>query len=265
MPTLSKDRYAQIIEDYLSGMTQKQVGIKNRVGRDAVGNILRRFEVPIREYTGERISNQQWFWDKEFFTKFTAITAYWAGFLLADGNINNKGNVLALVIQGKDLEHLLSFCQDIELDKDAVFRDNKYDAYGIHLHYKNLGKQLLPWGITPRKSKTFNLPYFNMIHDELIPHFLRGWIDGDGNVYRYGRSARIRVASGNLASLEWFSENLRYIGYEGNISIYEVNSKKYPGNYVLYIGGANQVARICELLQVDNRFCMKRKWTSRRD
>jgi len=265
MPTLSDNKYAQIIDDYLSGLTQKDVGIKNGIGRDAVGNILRRFDVPIREYTGERKSNQIWEWNRDFFNEYTSLVAYWAGFLIADGNINDKGNVLALVIQGKDIGHIYSFCDDIGLSRDAIFKDSKYNAYGIHIHNKNLGKQLLPWGITPRKSKTFNLTYFDMIYKELIPHFLRGWVDGDGNVYRYGRSARIRVASGNLASLEWFSESLRYLGYEGNISIYDVNSKQYPGNYMLYIGGALQVAKVCELLDVDNSFCMKRKWTSRRD
>lgn len=265
MPTLSDESYAQIIDDYLSGMTQKQAGIKNGVGRDAVGNILRRFEVPIREYTGERKSNQIWEWNRDFFNEYTPLVAYWAGFLLADGNINDKGNVLALVIQGKDLEHLESFCDAVEVSKDAIYKDKKYDAYGVHLHYKRLREQLLPWGITPRKSKTFNLPYFDMLYPELVPHFLRGWIDGDGNVYRYGRSARIRVASGNNASLEWFSESLRFLGYDGHLAIYAVKSKKYPDNYMWYVGGALQVAKVCDLLQVDTSFCMRRKWESRRD
>lgn len=263
MPALSDDVYAKIIDDYLSGMTQKQVGIKNGIGRDAVGNILRRFEIPIREYTGDRISNQRWIWDFDFFTRFNPITAYWAGFLIADGNINDKGNVMALVIQAKDLNHLEYFCDHIGIDRSAIFTDSKYRAYGVHLHNKNLGDQLKFWGIAPRKSKNFSVPsYFPQY---LLPHFLRGWIDGDGNVYRYGRSARIRVASGNKESLQWFAGCLQSLGYDGYIGIQDVHSEKYPGNYMLYIGGANQVARVCDLLLVDEHFCMRRKWTSRRD
>lgn len=263
MPTLSDDRYKKIIEDYESGLTQKQAGTKNGIGRDAVGNILRRFGIPIREYTGERKSNQQWEWNRDFFCDENPVSSYWAGFLIADGNINDRGNVMALVIQGKDIEHLYSFCDDIGLSRDAIFKDSKYNAYGIHIHSKNLGRQLETWGITPRKSKHFTQPV--EIPFELLPHFLRGWIDGDGNVYRYGRASRIRVASGNRESLDWFSLALRYLGYDGNISIYEVNSAQYPGNYMLYIGGARQVAKVCDLLLVDEYFCMKRKWTSRRD
>lgn len=265
MPVLSDEQYEKIIADYLSGMTQKKAGQENGVGRDAVGKILKRFGIDTREYTGSRLSNQQWIWDFDFFDRRTSLSSYWAGFLMADGNINDKGNVMALVIQGKDLQHLYDFCDHIELDKDAIFKDSKYNAYGIHLHNKNLGDQLEAWGIVPRKSKNFHEPEILYDSPHLICNFLRGWIDGDGNVYRYGRGARVRVSSGNYESLEWFTRALRHIGYDGYSSISEVNSDKYPGNYVLYIGGALQVDKVCKVLQVDDRFCMRRKWTSRRD
>ncbi len=230
MPRLKEDRYEKIISDYLSGMTQKQVGMENGIGRDAVGNILRHFDVPIREYTGSRSeARREWEWNTDFFYQEDHTTAYWAGFIIADGNITDKGNVMALVIQGKDLEHLKKFCYDIELSPDAIYKDYKWDAYGIHLNYEGLGIQLRPWGITPRKSKTFVQP--SDLPDELIPHFLRGWIDGDGSVYRYGRSARIVVSSGNIESLRWFELALRYIGYQGHIGIKKTSSKKYPDNY----------------------------------
>lgn len=257
MPRLSEDKYKKIVSDYLSGMTQEQAGAKNGIGRDAVGNILRRLGISIRDYTGERISNQRWEWDTRFFVKNNYKVAYWAGFLIADGNINDKGNVMALVIQGRDIDHLKHFCRDICLNTDAIFKDKKYDAYGIHLNYKNLGNQLKTWGITPRKSKNFVEP---IVSQDQLPHFLRGWIDGDGSVYRYGRSARISVASGNLPSLEWFASALRYLGYDGYIGINKTSSVKYPDNYYLYIGGVNQVSIVADLLLVDNSFCMERKW-----
>lgn len=265
MPVLSDEQYEKIISDYLSGMTQKEAGEANGIGRDAVGKILKRFEVPIREYTGERLSTQKWIWDFDFFERRTELSSYWAGFLMADGNINNKGNIMALVIQERDLQHLYDFCDHIKLDRNAVYKDSGSNAYGIHLNNKNLGRQLELWGIIPRKSKNFHEPYFLYDNPHLICNFLRGWIDGDGSVYRYGRSARIRVSSGNKESLEWFTRALEYIGYDGYSSISEVKSEKYPGNYILYIGGVLQVAKVCQVLQVDDRFCMERKWTSRRD
>lgn len=263
MPTLSDEKYAQIIDDYLSGMTQKQAGIKNGIGRDAVGNILRRFDVPIREYTGERKSNQKWEWNRNFFSVQTPKTSYWGGFLLADGHINDDGNRLTLFLQEKDLSHLESFCDDIGIDKDAIYKDSNSNAWGVKVNGKNLGEHLRVWGVAPRKSKNFYPPTFTSVG--LLSHFIRGWIDGDGSVYRYGRQSRIVVSSGNKASLVWFEGALRVLGYDGNIGVKQTSSKKYPDNYYLYIGGANQVSRVCDLLEVDRYFCMRRKWTSRRD
>ncbi len=261
MPKLSDDLYSKVVEDYLGGLTQKQVGELNGIGRDAVGKILKRFGVETREYTGERISNRKWDWDFNFFSNQSVASAYWAGFLMADGNINNSGNVMAVVIQKGDAEFLYAFCDDILLDRDACYEvDN---AVGVHLNNKSLGKQLEPWGIVPRKSKNFHVPQIDDV--SLLPHFLRGWVDGDGSVYRYGRSARISVASGNLPSLEWFANALSICGYSGNVGIHKVNSVKYPDNYSLYIGGVNQVAQVCEILQVDNCFCMERKWNKTYD
>lgn len=248
--------YSKIIEDYLNGATQNQVAEMNGVGRDAVGNILKRFGVETREYTGERNSNRKWEWNYSFFDAHNIVSSYWAGFLMADGNISSNGNVLAVAIQIRDSDFLYRFCDDIQVDRAACYTSG--NVIGIHLHHKNLGKQLEPWGIIPRKSKNFHLP---RISNSLLPHYLRGWIDGDGSVYRYGRSARISVSSGNRPSLEWFADALRTCGYQGHIGIKEVNSIRYPDNYTLYIGGANQVATVSNLLMVDDYFCMGRKWT----
>jgi hypothetical protein len=258
MPKLTEEKHKKVIDGYTSGMTQRDAGKEAGIGRDAVKNILVRFGVPVRKYTGERISNQSWSWDFDFFTRTNPTVAYWAGFLMADGNISNKGNIMALVIQGGDIDHIKSFCKDILLDTSAIFKDSKWNAYGVHLNYKRLGEQLNPWGIVPRKSKNFHTP---TVPEYILPHYLRGWIDGDGSVYRYGRSARISVSSGNKESLEWFADSLSRIGYNGHIGIRESGNKRYPGNYLLYIGGVNQVSQVANILMVDNYFCMKRKWS----
>lgn len=257
MPKLSDGVYEKIVTDYLSGMTQKEVGKLSGMGRNSVGRILKRLNIERREYTGERDSARKWDWDFDFFTKQNPIVSYWAGFCIADGNINNKGNIMALVISEKDVEHIFRFCDDIGLDREAIFRQE--NALGVHLGHKNLGNSLLSWGIVPRKSKNFHAPQISI---DMLPHLLRGWIDGDGSVYRHGRSARVVVASGNKESLDWFVDALRLLGYEGNASVKEVVYTPYPGNYTLYIGGRNQVSEICKILMVDECFCMDRKWQS---
>jgi hypothetical protein len=98
------------------------------------------------------------------------------------------------------------------------------------------------------------------LDDDLLPHFLRGWIDGDGNVYVKGRGARIVVASGNKPSMEWFANALRHLGYEGHIGVRPAN--KTSDNWVLYIGGSRQVGDVAKILMTDTEFCMPRKWVT---
>lgn len=259
--TIKPEIRKQIAERYVSGNeTQEQVAKEFGVHRDLVFKILNEFRIPIRKYTGDRsMVRRSVFFDFDFFDRRDGTTAYWAGFFLADGHMSispTGGATLVCYVAKKDIDHMQRFLDDINYSKSMVFR--KDGSIGFDIHYAKFKEQLPPWGIAPNKSKFFHTP--TCLTAELLPHFLRGWIDGDGSVYRHGQSARVSVSSGNKESLIWFANALRFIGYEGNIGIKEAGDKKYPGNYVLYIGGRNQTARIADLLLVDTCFCMDRKW-----
>lgn len=262
MPRLLKYMYDQVIADYLDGMTQLEVANKNGLCRDAVGKILKRKGVRTREYTGSRrMSVRKHFWNFDFFSTVTKKSAYWAGFFLADGHLNlgkTGGATLVCYVKDIDENHLRQFLKDIDAEDDLfIYRGD--GSVGFDLHYAGFKEQLPFWGIVPNKTKNFCRPNVDLTC--AIEHFLRGWIDGDGSVYRYGRGARVSVSSGNKESFEWMESAFRWIGFDGHIGIHEV---KDTGNYVLYIGGANQVAEICKLLLVDTEFCLERKWKNSR-
>jgi hypothetical protein len=259
MPKLSDELYSKILSDYASGKSQKAVGEENGICRDAVGKILKRNFVEIRKYTGDRQSQRKWFWDFSFFDKNTPTTAYWAGFMLADGHVVKNGTQRSLVVfvAEKDTQHIKQFCSDIGNPDLFQVRNDGY--VGAILNHKDIADSLERWGIIPRKSKNFDVPSFP---EELLPHFLRGWIDGDGSVYRHGTGARIVVSSGNKEGLIWLADAFRFLGFTGNIGVRPVNDIRYPGNFVLYIGGKNNVSFIADMLLVDDYFCLERKWNS---
>ena len=267
MPRLKKERYEKIIDDYLSGMTQREVGEVNGVGRDAVGNILRKFNIPIRDYTGPRQSNRKYFWDFEFFGRKNCQSAYWAGFIMADGNISVVGKNsynLAIALSKQDREHLEEFCHDVGVTPNKIFIQKSKpheikgrtivsgEACGIHLAHTDLGKQLEVWGIVPRKTYNFIEPQVSL---ELLPHYLRGWADGDGHIYVGGTGARFTV-SGLLTGLEWYADALRRLGFQGHIGF----QKRTDSHGVMYIGGKEKVQKIMELLLVEDNFKLERKW-----
>lgn len=265
MPTLSEESYNKIIQTYLSGVSQKETGKICGIGRDAVGNILKRFNIPTREYTGERDSNKKWYWNTEYFNQRTSEVAYWAGFMMADGSLSDTGRSHSLVfyLQEKDRNQLELFCNHINLPTEAIYtmnvnkKENEQYHYGVKLNYKGLPEQMLYWGIVPRKTYNFVEP---QVTDELLPHYLRGWADGDGHIYAFGTGARFTV-SGNKDALQWYAEALKRIGYKGNVGY----TPRTDMNGVLYIGGSEQVSIVCALLQVTDNIKLERKWNVTHD
>lgn len=211
--------------------------------------------------------NRKWNWNFGFFSGRTPTVAYWTGFLMADGGLSKAGVnswCLALVLQKKDEDHLISFCEDIGLSKEAIytqvskphmFGDREIisgEGCGVHITHPDLYEQLKPWGIVPRKTYEYCEP---QISDDLLPHYLRGWADGDGQVYSDGTGARFTV-SGNPDALRWYETSLRKLGYSGGISF----QHRSAVTDILYIGGANQVKQVIGLLVKDGDFKLERKW-----
>lgn len=257
MPRLNDDHYEQIIFDYLSGMNQKDVADKNGIGRDAVHNILVTRGITPRPYTGERISNKKWEWNHNFFNEQTPITAYWAGFLMADGCLQTHGghSTLIIVLHGKDKEHVGMFCDAVGISRDVMYKRKDKFHFGVHLNYYGLTEQLKSWGIVPRKTYEYIEP---QVDDELLSHYLRGWCDGDGCVYSYGRAARFTIC-GNKFAIQWYADKLRELGFSGHINIHPHHGSSDLFSDI-YIGGQNQVNKIRELLLVDSSFKLERRW-----
>lgn len=113
--------------------------------------------------------------DESKFETITDESAYWVGFLLADGNVSK--NTITVNLKTSDRQHLEKFRefmggnQTISLKKDV--RVSGY-AFGSIKVAKDLAK----FGIVPNKS------YIAKVPDELKlnPHFWRGVVDGDGTI-----------------------------------------------------------------------------------
>lgn len=102
---------------------------------------------------------------------------YWIGFLLADGNVFEKGNTRCVQIglklsDKKHLSKLLSFLNSnykIRCYKNACF---------LCIYSDDLIKLLKSYGVFPRKSLTAKVDK----KLENNKHFWRGIVDGDGTI-----------------------------------------------------------------------------------
>lgn len=117
----------------------------------------------------------------DFFSIPTVLSSYWAGFIAADGCIND-GNRLTIGLSVLDKEHLERFCLDIGYPGERRVEVNhgkggKLVRFG--LRSKTVVRDLEQnYGIKPRKS--FDLDFPSHLDFENTAAFIAGLIDGDG-------------------------------------------------------------------------------------
>jgi intein-encoded DNA endonuclease-like protein len=170
--------------------------------------------------------------DKTFFKKWSPNMAYILGFLFADGNImRTKRGTHFVAFYTADLELLQSMSRALGSNhKISERRKDDGAVYVLQIGSKELFSDLVALGLTPNKSKRMRLPD---ISPKYTNDFIRGYFDGDGNVW-LGLLNRTRVkptsaltTSFTCASrhfLEDLHRELREKGIEGG-SIYNIKSK----------------------------------------
>ncbi len=118
-----------------------------------------------------------------YFQSLTLESYYYAGFIAADGNINQNKNRLTITLSEKDKYFLEKFKSSIE--SDAVIHDymikNKHKVSSIVINSKQICDDLSKrFNITPNKSLTYNPPV--ILNNDQKDAFIIGIIDGDGTI-----------------------------------------------------------------------------------
>lgn len=140
--------------------------------------------------------------NEQFFDKIdTEAKAYVLGFFFADGCNHD----LSDLDDGYNHQNVISFTQ-LEQDKDIldqirsamecnrpykeiVQKSNGNKKFTLAIVSNKLSSALSKIGGTTRKSLTLEFPKF--ISRELMPHFIRGYFDGDGSVWNGKRKKMI--------------------------------------------------------------------------
>ena len=124
-------------------------------------------------------------------------SAYWLGFLYADGNIRYDRNEISLELQEKDrkvIEDFHYYCQNKNsIHKHIIKRDGKeYISYCSSFSNAAVKTNLYDKGCIPRKSLALNFPTKEQVPDEYLYDFIRGYVDGDGHI-RYDKRYEIVI------------------------------------------------------------------------
>lgn len=212
--------------------------------------VLTKRGVRIRS-TGEHL--RRYSCDHHFFDEVAhELTAYWLGFFAADGCVTHRHN-LALSLGTKDAAHVYAFRDALQSDHRVFRPKGRQDRTTIMINSPWLTAGLAKHGVGPRKSLTHEWPDF--LSDELLPHYLRGYFDGDG-------CFSVRRANGQIAAYICGSEFFLY-----SLRDYLARTLDYPLNKLgtsglihrLDYSGNQQLPRFARLLYRNATICLPRK------
>lgn len=132
--------------------------------------------------------------DGYFHTIDSEHKAYWLGYICADGTIYEKTNTdsgtLKIETKKLDEEIVLKFKQDLQCTHPIKHYSNKYfegyECSRLVIKSNDLINDLAQFGIKSKKSTSLTFPK-EIINNQYINAFIRGYFDGDGSICLYSR------------------------------------------------------------------------------
>lgn len=138
----------------------------------------------------------------------TQDTAYWLGFLYADGCVIENNKVIQLNLSEKDMLHVETFRDFVGSTHPIRIQAAVESGFAggsmckIAFRSEKMYNDLVKLGCTPRKTNDIRIP-FNKIPKGLVRHFIRGYFDGDGCVHVRKDTGKTTVCfAGNYLFLE---------------------------------------------------------------
>ena len=232
------------------------LAISNRfnVNPSVITRVLKENNIVIRnnnEYKARSI-------DSNFFEKIdTEEKAYILGFIYADGCITN--HALQIKVSKKDVEIL----EKIKMSLKSNHKIGTYinsNGYGIGNEYcairmvdKKIEQDLSALGVISRKTKILTFPTSDQVPQDLIRHFIRGFFDGDGSVYKHDYPSM--SFTGTYEMLCGVKKELqKIINTQANIYPY-----KNKDIFDYKVGGTNQMKKIYDYFYKDATIFLGRK------
>ena len=241
--TLDVDK---VITLYKSGLSLTQISKQLNVSVVSLSKQLRK--------VGVKIVN------KQNITKFdntifdcidSEEKAYWLGFIYADGYVSSRDNGFEISLGLKDLVHLNKFAKFLKHDNNV-----KVDSFRCRFSVvnKHLKQRLNELGITPKKSLIIQFPNSNQVPDYLIPHFIRGYFDGDGCILT--KKTSVKKLSISLLGTRNILENV----IKHSAMVTNILQDKRHSSEVFYISLGIKKAKIfADYIYKDSNIYLERK------
>src|SRR3989338_7144243 len=245
---IQKLEHLPFIRENFGILSEGEIARKIGIGKTTINRWSRELGlVPIKHTVNE-----------SFFDDLTEKSAYLLGYIYADGNINYNLDkhywALTITASAKDKSHLEKLKALLSSTKPLLF-SAKTNSYRLIVNSRKLCEKLIGLGVIPRKSLVIQFP---SLPNNLLRHFIRGSIDGDGNV-RYVNRKRspyfeITIASGSKVFCEGLVKAIRD-NTEISANIRKINENLYIIQY-----SCSRGEKLARFIYSDANIFLERKY-----
>lgn len=208
--------------------------------------------------------------DQTFFEEInTEEKAYILGFIAADGHIDDKAHRLTISLEDSDyliLEKIRSAMHSTHPIKRGIIKKNSYKKSNnktlkqcsLSINGKVLISPLVNMKLSGKKTYSLDSSIMNYIPENLVRHFLRGYLDGDGSItwgkkYSSGYKYIIQVCGNEDFLLGSFQKY-----FPSNCSLYKDKYSKQC--YTWKIASKKEVMRFLSYIYGDSSIYLNRKY-----
>lgn len=193
--------------------------------------------------------------NEDFFSEInTEEKAYALGLLYADGYINKKETQITLTLSSKDVDILKKLNKLIYPNKHPLrCRKQSSNSYFVlNITNKKMAKDVVNLGCGNKKSWILTFPSNKQVPSTFIPHFIRGYFDGDGSISQYKLQKTF-----NIIGTKSFIQSVYDEFEKMNIQCHFVTHK--CGMWYIRITDIRNLNKIYHYLYDNSKIFLKRK------
>jgi len=199
-----------IVEQYARGFSCEALAEAYDVHPTTIRDIIIQYGHPVRSRREAKTMHV----NTEYFAEIdTPEKAYVLGVIYADGNVAFRGDKPSHASITQHVDYRAWLVRLGELWGGSVVSGGRGTSVRLMIPGIDAVEHLVRHGVVPAKSLVLTPP---LLPDTLVPHFVRGYLDGDG--YIGVRKPRIIMVSGSRELLEWMLQQARIVTDKGSIS-----------------------------------------------
>lgn len=209
--------------------------------------------------------------DETFFEKIDSESkAYILGFIAADGSISIKNNLIKIDLKKTDDEILIKMMKEMKYNntlkyyhQHVILSGKEYEEETARLNISShkMVEDIQKYGITEKKSNSLSIN-FSLIPEDMLRHFMRGLMDGDGCITTSNTKNGVKGFTVSLTSSNNTIDDCIELIQKTfpNIKIYKYHRTQNKNNATFMIRNKQNIKDYLDWLYYDSTIYLERKY-----